>query len=66
MVFILHIIAPRFDRLGLGLGFRVMVSVSVRVNSFRESFSVFLCAHHYSTLTARNSNHTLYLTASYG
>ena len=38
---------------------RLSVSVNVRVNSFRDFFSVFLRAHQYSILTIGNSNHTL-------
>ena len=43
--------------------FRVMVSV--RVNSFRDSFSVFLRTQHYSMLTIQHRNHTIYFTAGY-
>ena len=48
--------------LGLGLrskiGFRVRVRVSVRVNSFRGSFSVLLRVQHYSMLTTFGSTTT--------
>ena len=44
----------------------VMLSVSVRDNSFRDCFSVFLWAHQYSIVTVWHRNHTLYLTDSRG
>ena len=40
--------------------FMVVNRVSVRVNSFRDSFSVLLHAQHYSMLTVRHRNPSLY------
>ena len=47
---------------GLWLGFEVTVwvSVSLRVNSFRDFFSLFLRSQYYSMLTVRHSNHTFF------
>ena len=46
---------------------RIMVGVrvSVRVNSFRNSFSVLLCAQHYSMLTTFSSAITPYFLTLY-
>ena len=44
---------------GIGVRVRFGVRVSVRVNYFRDSFSVLLRAQHYSMLTIRHHNHSL-------
>ena len=48
---------------GLGLGFALTLT-SVRVNSFRESFSVLLRAQHYFRLTVRHRKYSLILLFS--
>ena len=46
-------------RLGVWFRVRARARVSVRVNSFRDSFLVFIRVQHYSMLTVRHRNHSV-------